>query len=287
MSEVKVTWVIEAEVFPADGVAALEAEAIRAGHHVVGWKDEWKDPPSPIQPAGMNVASPFVFRGSLGNALWVRENLAWRPGAYCDAQAFCCTSYYPRAERWLLCGAKWRALTAQQFVAEALDQHLQHFFVRPDSPLKPFSGRLLTRDQVSWEAIDYGLYYDARDLLVVVSEPRTITAEWRFVVVDRRVVAGSEYTALGRAAVRRVEAGPAWDFAQVVASALEPPEDVYVLDVCEVDGRYYLLELNPFSGADLYACDPAAVMRAVSEVARRGFTPLPPVQLPPFVPPRP
>ena len=26
------------------------------------------------------------------------------------------------------------------------------------------------------------------------------------------------------------------------------------MDVCEADGRLWLLELNPFSGADLYAC---------------------------------
>jgi hypothetical protein len=42
---------------------------------------------------------------------------------------------------------------------------------------------------------------------------------------------------------------------------------MYVLDVCDCDGALKLLELNPFSGADLYAADPDTVVRAVSAAA--------------------
>ena len=266
-----VQWVFESGVFPTEQVQAFCKAAVGLGHWAVPWRDEWREGLLSLPPPAHTPSLPFIFRGSLGNAVWVRENLPWRPGAYCDVEAFRCTSYYPRAERWLLAGNKWRALPAQQFVDEALDQHLMHFFVRPDSPLKPFSGRLLTRDEVSWEAIDYGFYYDNRDLVVVVSEPRSITAEWRYVVVDQRVVAGSAYAAQGRAALPDSPEGAPWRFAQEVASALDPPEEVYVLDVCEADDRLHLLELNPFSGADLYACDPGAVVRAVSAVASRNL----------------
>lgn len=40
-----------------------------------------------------------------------------------------------------------------------------------------------------------------------------------------------------------------------------------MLDVCEADGRLRLLELNPFSGADLYACDRREVVATVSACA--------------------
>jgi hypothetical protein len=65
--------------------------------------------------------------------------------------------------------------------------------------------------------------------------------------------------------------GAAWAFAADVAAKLEPPERVYVLDVCEADGRLHLLELNPFSGADLYACRSDDVAAAVSHAL--GATP--------------
>ena len=45
------------------------------------------------------------------------------------------------------------------------------------------------------------------------------------------------------------------------------PDPVYVLDVCEADTGLRLLELNPFSGADLYACSGSEIVRHVGEVA--------------------
>jgi len=41
---------------------------------------------------------------------------------------------------------------------------------------------------------------------------------------------------------------------------------VFVLDVCRTPDGLKLLELNPFSGADLYSCDRHAVMAAVHAV---------------------
>ena len=38
---------------------------------------------------------------------------------------------------------------------------------------------------------------------------------------------------------------------------------VYVMDVCEADGELKLLELNPFSGADLYACDRRSIVQKI------------------------
>jgi hypothetical protein len=55
-----------------------------------------------------------------------------------------------------------------------------------------------------------------------------------------------------------------------VAGKLNQPEDVYVIDICEADGELRLLELNPFSGADLYACRGDDVVAAVSEAATRA-----------------
>ncbi len=59
-----------------------------------------------------------------------------------------------------------------------------------------------------------------------------------------------------------------WRFAAHIAAALEPPEPVYVLDVCECDGELHLLELNPFSGADLYDCDLDTIVRAVAHAVQ-------------------
>ncbi len=41
-----------------------------------------------------------------------------------------------------------------------MDQLGYTVFVRPDSPLEPFSGRVLERGRISLQALDHGFYYD-------------------------------------------------------------------------------------------------------------------------------
>lgn len=250
-------WCLERAVF-ASGFDLTDA-ARRAGHEVTAWHDDWWDAATWPRFSGETV----VFCGSLANADRVQRELPWRPGSFCDTAAFHGSAWYPRAARWLL-NRDWTLTTAEQLVAAppAGDR----WFVRPDSPLKPFSGRVVTRDGLSLAALDHGFYYDDPALPVIVSPVREVDREWRLVVVEGRVVAGSGYEADSR---RRAAPTPpeatARAFAGRVAAELEPPEAIYVLDVALADGVLHVVELNPFSGADLYACDPVAVVAAVAE----------------------
>ena len=107
--------------------------------------------------------------------------------------------------------------------------------------------------------------HDEVDLPILVAPVRSLGREWRYVVVAGEVVAGSAYASAGRRAAPDEPRGEPWRYAASIASSLEPPEPVYVLDVCEDDGGLGLLELNPFSGADLDACDADAVVAAVCD----------------------
>lgn len=114
--------------------------------------------------------------------------------------------------------------------------------------------------------MDHGFYYDDEDLPIVVTPVVEVGREWRFVVAGGRVVARCEYAAVGR--VAGVPVGPgesAWAYAQGLVPRLSP-ESVFVLDVFETPAGLRLLEINPFSGADLYACDRAAIVAAVETV---------------------
>jgi hypothetical protein len=265
-SEPHVTWVLESAAF-ASRHAALIPALERAGHPIVQWDEGWwasgRWPPL--------TDAPVVFQGSLENAARIRGGLGWRPGAFCDVQAFACSTWYPRAEEWLV-HRRWRVIPAYLLAedpAAAVRRlgELDAAFIRPDSPLKPFAGRVLPLDNITLRALDHGVYYDDPTIPVVVAPVREIGREWRYVVVDRQVVAGSAYAAADRSARADDPGGEAWAFAGTVAAKLPPPERAYVLDVCEADGGLWLLELNPFSGADLYACDAAAVVAAVSRAA--------------------
>jgi ATP-grasp domain-containing protein len=263
------TWVLERDVFP-DAHAGLRAAALAASHDVVPWQDDWLTNDRWPRLPGQTV----VFHGSLGNAAQIADRFPWRPGAFCRTSAFYCSAWYPQAMEWLL-HRKWTVTSAAELAANP-EKALAPLgspatvFVRPDSPLKPFSGRVLPQEGISLRALDHGFYYDDEHLPVIVAPVRTITREWRYVAASARVVAGSRYNAEGRQALPDDPTDGPWRFASRIVERLTAPEEVYVLDVCEADGSLHLLELNPFSGADLYACDRRAIVDAISGVASRA-----------------
>ncbi len=256
-----ITWVVERSAF-SPAYSEFCATIERLGHRCQEWDDEWWHGSELPELQG-----PVLFHGSLGNADRIVRELQWTPGAFCRSQAFYCSQWYEQARQWLV-HDRWRTST----VAELADSPREvagdlatkgQVFVRPDSPLKPFSGRVCAVEDITLAALDFGFYYEDESTPVVVAPVQSIGREWRFVVVNREVIAGSGYLADGRTAVANLDAGPR-QFAAQVAKEFEAPEAVYILDICEVDGDLRLVEINPFSGADLYACDPEAVVGAVS-----------------------
>ncbi|MEM7355636.1 MAG: ATP-grasp domain-containing protein [Acidobacteriota bacterium] len=262
---VNITWVVETEAFDESYSAFLQAIE-SAGHRCLRWKEDWwfngKLP--------RLDDSPVVFHGSLGNAHRIASEVSWAPGAYCDTAEFLCSAWYERAKPWLV-HEQWIFSTVEALIADpsgvagdlAIDGNV---FVRPDSPLKPFSGRVCRLDGISLKDLDHGFYYDDLNTPVVVAPVREVGKEWRFVVVDGEVVAWSGYEASRRAA-EHSGTDDALARAREIVAVLVPPEPVYVLDIAQCGEELRLMELNPFSGADLYGCDPAAIVAAVSQLA--------------------
>ncbi len=255
------TWLIEDL---GDGAAQRMIAAVqRAGSTAVTWQDSWWDD----QRLPSWVGSSVLFHGSLGNAARIAARGDWRPGAFCNVSDMS-YSRWAAAIRDDLVSQDWVRTTvrdlaaAPQKVADAFGRGSQ-LFVRPDSPLKPFAGRVLSVDEISLDALDYGFYYDDFALPVIVAPAVDVGAEWRFVVVGGVVVAASGYVADGRHALAGTVPRTAMERANVVAARLEVADPVYVLDLAETINGMGVVELNPFSGADLYDCDRAAVVEAV------------------------
>ncbi|WP_391556895.1 ATP-grasp domain-containing protein [Rosistilla carotiformis] len=167
---------------------------------------------------------------------------------------------------------EWTVCAASELVANArtiADQlgATDRLFVRPDSPLKPFSGRVVDIATLTLAKLDHGFYYEDDSIPVVAAPIQQIGHEWRFLVVNRAVITGSAYDPHTRKPVIVPLDSTAAAFASTVASALPQPDIVYVLDICESNGQLRLLELNPFGGADLYACDADAIINSVSAIA--------------------
>lgn len=236
-----------------------------AGQRAIRWDDGWWSDPERM-PAPTD--EPVVFHGGLGNAARLRALDRWSPGALCNTTALACSAYYPRVGRWLAAKrhlfSTVRELVASPERVTAPLRECDRIFVRPDSPLKPFSGRVVALDGLCADALDHGFYYDDLDLPIVVAAVEELGREWRLVVTPQGIAAGSGYEAEGRGAGESVVPAAVRDLGEEISRALEFPDPVVVIDVVETEAGLRLLELNPFSGADLYGCDLEAVVQAVT-----------------------
>lgn len=262
-AESGLTWYFERAVFPhAEERFRLAVES--CGHEFVMWHDGlWAELPSLAH--GQRV----IFIGALGNADRLRRLPIWARGTFCDTEAFHCSSWYRHASRWLL-NDRWLRTNVQELVTtrsvpNGVSDSNGFAFVRPDSPLKPFAGRVCHIPTLTLQGLDFGFYYEDIELPVIVAPKKSVLNEWRFVVVGRRVIAGSGYEPGGRTG-GATPPPDAWKLAREICSLMRAPEAVYVMDLCSTEEGMRLVELNPFSGADPYECDAESVVAAVSEL---------------------
>lgn len=268
-----VHWLIEVDVFAETAHRITRALDARGQPWV-----RYHDDVSAAELPGCD--GPVLFWGSLGAAYGEESMLAGlrsdlRPGAIGDIRRFYCSAY----QRELRGVAMVNAHSVFTSVAELVREPARVLtslgrpacvFVRPDSPLKPFSGRVLNVSDLSLGALDHGFYYDDERLPIVVSDVRTVGREWRLVVGQGQIIAGCEYQA-SRTGMGAGVPGSVLNVATRVASASWQAAPLYVVDVAEVDGALAVMELNPFSGADLYDCEPDAIVDAASAVAARLY----------------
>ncbi len=136
-------------------------------------------------------------------------------------------------------------------------------FVRPDAGQKQFQAGLVELDRLS------ELAKRCPESLVVVSSPKIIGGEWRFVCDDTGIVAHSSYRIKGKSVREQHAPDGGIEVCRRVLSRYQP-DGLFIVDVCaDDDGNFWLMELNQFTGAGLYACDKAAVVRAVDRYGAR------------------
>lgn len=159
-------------------------------------------------------------------------------------------------------------------------------FIKPESGLKEFTGQVLDAgmlySEIKKQLSPHGIIDPT--ILCVVARPKAIKAEFRYVIVNRRVITGSEYRWDNKLDVR-LDTHPVCDaMAKKAAEAEWQADTVYVCDVALVENRETrggdlcidevakVIELNAFSSSGLYACDTRKIVEAVSEAAVKEWS---------------
>ncbi len=213
---------------------------------------------------------------SLEFAAQIRREAKWIPGSYCNLKNYECTSYYPQIGADLLnCDyimLPFGELSRRRdYLFDVLGTD-GCFFVRPNRGNKIFTGKLIERERYDRELTLLGFYEVQPDELVVAAEPQNVTGEYRFVVADNKIVAGSQYRNNGGEVERSPDVPlPALEMAERYAHL--SPDRAWCIDVCyrKHYDDYKIMEINSFGCSGLYECDPDSVVRAVSKTAWKEY----------------
>lgn len=258
------TWIIENEAFSGGDILLLALKSM--GKNVILWDDNFW-----TTKEYMSFPKDSIFHGSLGNASRISKELNFISGSLCDEDGFSYFFLFENYNNYLLnknvVFATISELMQNSEIARGL--HSEKLFARPDSPLKEFSGRIIPAENLTPAHFDYGFYHENINLPIVLAPLKPIEKEWRFICINHQIITGCEYVADGRKGGRTINSESregAFVFAQKIADERKQKDFAYVIDVCSSDGKLYLVEMNPFSGADFYHCDAKKIIEALANI---------------------
>lgn len=221
-----------------------------------------------------------VFYGTLNLGRQLQREKGWVPGVYCNFKNLCCKTYYSYWGKYLF-NQDYIMLPMLEILRRREEIFKQFgidgvIWIRPDSGAKTFTGQTVPLEFLDKEFDLFGNYAAAPldEIIAVISSPKVIDIEWRFVVVDKKVVAGSQYKKDDK-----LDISGTWNYdllrakvyAQEIADEEWQPDIAYTLDICKSNGKYSMLEANSFSCSGLYESDPKPIVEAISRVALKEW----------------
>jgi hypothetical protein len=248
-------WVLSGNIFNESAWEEMLAVLNRFGisyseHKVVPFVGELlPDPPADLNGGNVIVIGPYSMRH-------IAKKKGWFPGSF-DLEPF---DFTQQLEHWggHMLNADSRVLPFWR--ASWPESELR--FVRPINDSKNFAGRVFEWPEFSdWQkkvcdiGEDYGDSLTA-DTMIQICEPKKIYAEYRCWVIDGRIVTVSMYKFGDRVIYKNADNGfeHVIEYAKFVVEKWRPLR-AFVIDVCETEKGFKIVEINTLNSCGFYACD--------------------------------
>lgn len=274
MNKPKVNWAVDTYILESRGVTGDLLAAIRNqgfGLHTTKYVPFQED-----QDYGTfdYHSEAVILYGTHGYVSKCR--LPVSPGAFGLGMNLNCDRYYPKLpSEWLL-NSDYIILPFKEVqknhsrIFNLFDD--AHFFMRPVSGFKTFTGLVLDTDNIDRElSSSMQLTSVQEETLVLLSSAKDLKAEFRFLIGANEVIDGSEYRWDNVLDIRHDYDIDCLNLAKKVAVHSWQPDLVYTCDVALTDNGPKIVELNSFACAGLYAMDKELVVNRVSEIAANEF----------------
>lgn len=219
---------------------------------------------------------PVVFHGSIAVAKDIRKRFPGRfyPFMWYDEDKLRCQSYYAHWGPYLLQDIygfyPLSEITRLCLKLYELFGDKQRLFIKPDSNDKEFTGEVVHLKKFDvWRMT--ALHNETpQDTLCVVSKPQPIDDEYRLVIADGRVVAGSSYRKGNFLDMSEGYPSDVKSFAEEVAKVWSP-HPIYCLDIATTPFGCRVIECGSLNVAGFYDMDLRPVVAAMSEIAEREW----------------
>lgn len=155
-------------------------------------------------------------------------------------------------------------------------------FIRPYEDSKTFAGMVIyPREFREWQNKVLVLGEDdgstlTGDTMVLSAPPKTIRAEYRFWIVEGRVITGSLYKRGDTVVYEEVyqsHHNKAHSFALAMVSSMSTdkwnPAGAFVLDIADTDDGFKIVEAQNINSAGLYAADVQRLIMALEDYGNR------------------
>jgi hypothetical protein len=147
----------------------------------------------------------------------------------------------------------------------------QEWFIRPSEDLKHFAGQVIeAKECADWlnDAMslppESGTYAMSPEMKVVIATPKPIKAEWRWFIVDGKIVDGAMYRAHGQLIKTRELDQDVIQEAQDLANTWLPDPCV-VMDTALVGDEVKVIEFNCINSSGFYGHDVNLIFKKLWE----------------------
>ena len=216
---------------------------------------------------------PVIFCGSIEMTKLIQDRLiTCYPVAYCNQPNYLCSKYYSYFGPYLF-NDRYALISLgefyrQKFFFYGMFGKESLIFLRPDSGQKTFQAQLV-------DFLDLDRFYETnkhlQHELVLISTPKNISWEGRFIVSKYKDIIGhSTYRFQGLRTLIPAVPEESMDMVKKLLDVGYYPDSVFCIDIAgDNDGNYWLLELNSFSSAGLYASNKKDIVTKVSDIVKK------------------
>lgn len=217
--------------------------------------------------------TPCVVYGSIE---FIREIRKYNilPGIYYSDENFKITKYLHQYPENIFLNEDYISIPFGLFKKENLERYFKYFnsnsiFIKPDSGFKTFSGVNIDNEnyRIEVETIKQ-LSSATENTISIISGSKKILEEYRFFIINKRVVSGSMYMKNNKFNSDPFYPENAKKVAEMIANNNWEPDICYTCDVAFTGKKEYkVIELNSFSCAGLYSANIDEIVKNVNKAA--------------------